>query len=93
MKRSKIVMILASLLPLFLFVFPMWNITLEAPQYPIPLGINIHLNYMEGAHDNDIQNISLHIQNTSKYLLQLTNTISDISPKINFHNKFSGLPP
>lgn len=50
--------------------------------------INIGNN---SINDNDIQNISLHIQNTSKYLLQLTNTISDISPKINFHNKFSDM--
>jgi hypothetical protein len=59
MKRSKIAMILAAILPLFLFVFPMWNITLEAPQYPVPLGINIHLTHMEGAHEGDIQNIDI----------------------------------
>jgi hypothetical protein len=59
MKLSKILMIAAAILPLFLFVFPMWNITLEAPQYPIPLGIDISLNKMEGANEGDIQNIDL----------------------------------
>ena len=59
MKLSKMLMIAAAVLPLFLFVFPMWNITLEAPQYPIPLGIDISLNKMEGAHEGDIQNIDL----------------------------------
>jgi len=59
MKLSKILMLAAAILPLLLFVFPMWNITLEAPQYPIPLGINISVNSMEGAHEGDIQNIDL----------------------------------
>jgi hypothetical protein len=59
MKLSKALMIAAAVLPLFLFVFPMWNITLEAPQYPIPLGIDISINKMAGAHEGDIQNIDL----------------------------------
>ena len=44
MKKSKVLMILGSLLLLGLFVFPLWNITLEAPQYPIPLGMDIYIN-------------------------------------------------
>lgn len=59
MKLSKILMLAGAILPLFLFVFPMWNITLEAPQYPIPLGIDISINSMAGAHEADIQNIDL----------------------------------
>lgn len=59
MKQSKIIMLAAAVLPLMLFIFPLWNITLEAPQYPIPLGINIFINSMEGAHEGDIQNIDL----------------------------------
>lgn len=49
--------------------------------------INIGNNAINNS--TDIENIALHIQDTSKYLLQLTNTISDISPKINFQNKIS----
>lgn len=59
MKRSKILMIIGSLLLLGLFVFPLWNITLEAPQYPIPLGMNIHINHFSDAHPHDIKNINL----------------------------------
>ena len=59
MKKSRILMILAALLPLFLFVFPLWNITLEAPQYPIPLGMNIHINDFSDANPYDIKNINL----------------------------------
>lgn len=47
------------LLPLALFVFPLWNITLEAPQYPIPLGMEIYINDFVDTHPHDIKNINL----------------------------------
>ncbi|MEX0289968.1 MAG: hypothetical protein AB3N14_12740 [Flavobacteriaceae bacterium] len=59
MKKSKILMILAALLPLLLFVFPLWKITLEAPQYPTPLGMYIHINDFSDANPHDIKNINL----------------------------------
>ncbi len=52
-------MLFAVLLPLGLFLFPLWNITLEAPQYPIPLGMNIHINDFSDANPHDIKNINL----------------------------------
>jgi hypothetical protein len=59
MKRSNIIMLIAALLPLGLFLFPLWNITLEAPQYPIPLGMNIHINDFADANPHDIKNINI----------------------------------
>lgn len=59
MKLSKILMILAALLPLLLFVFPLWRITLEAPQYPTPLGMMIYINDFADVNPFDIQNINL----------------------------------
>ncbi|MBL4938864.1 MAG: hypothetical protein JKY16_00985 [Lutibacter sp.] len=59
MKKSKVLMIVGSLLLLGLFVFPLWNITLEAPQYPIPLGMDIHINKFVDTHEFDIKNINL----------------------------------
>jgi hypothetical protein len=59
MKKSKLLMIVGPLLMLGLFVFPLWNITLEAPQYPIPLGMNIHINKFSDVHEFDIKNINL----------------------------------
>jgi hypothetical protein len=59
MKLSKTLMIIGSLLPLLLFIFPMWNISLEAPQYPIPIGINIYIDHFEGDQEGDIQNFDL----------------------------------
>ena len=50
-------MILGSLFLLGLFYFPLWNIMLGAPQYPEPLGMNIHINGIRGVNEFDIQNI------------------------------------
>ena len=60
MKKSKVLMIIGSFLLLGLFAFPLWNITLEAPQYPITLGMDIHIDKFVGANDEfDIKNINL----------------------------------
>jgi len=59
MKKSRIVMCLGVVLTLGLFIFPLWNITLEAPQYPIPLGMDIYINDFADAHPHDIKNINL----------------------------------
>lgn len=52
-------MLIAALLPLGLFLFPLWRITLEAPQYPTPLAMNIHINDFSDVHPHDIKNINL----------------------------------
>ncbi len=52
-------MFIAVLLPLGLFFFPLWKITLEAPQYPTPLGMYIHINDFSDVHPHDIKNINL----------------------------------
>jgi len=59
MKKSKLLMIVGSLLLLGLFKFSLWNITLEAPQYPIPLGMDIHITKFTDTHEHDIKNINL----------------------------------
>ena len=59
MKKSKIAMFVGVILPLALFLFPLWNITLEAPQYPIPLGMDIYINDFADTHPHDIKNINL----------------------------------
>lgn len=59
MKKSQILMIVGSILILALFVLPMWNILLIAPQYPDGIGMDIWINKIVGANPNDIQNINL----------------------------------
>ncbi len=57
MKKSGILMILGTALLLGLFYFPLWNITLGAPQYPEPLGMDIYISGIQGEEEFDIQNI------------------------------------
>lgn len=59
MKLSKYLMFSAAILPLFLFVFPMWSISLEAPQYPIPLEVVIFIDHLGEGNFGDIQNFDL----------------------------------
>ncbi len=57
MKKASILMILGAALLMGLFVFPLWNIKLGAPQYPEPLGMNIYIDGIQGMNEFDIQNI------------------------------------
>ena len=59
MKKSKLLMALGVLLLLPLFVLPLWNITLRAPQYPDDIGMDIHITKFEDAEPNDIKNINI----------------------------------
>ena len=59
MKQSNYLMILAALTLLGLFFLPMWNITLEAPQYPDPIGMDIHIDRFTDAQPNNIKNINI----------------------------------
>lgn len=52
-------MLLSSIILLGLFTMPIWNITLEAPQYPTPIGMNIHITKLSDMNPNDIKNINL----------------------------------
>jgi|SaaInlV_135m_DNA_3_1039749.scaffolds.fasta_scaffold12485_2 copper chaperone NosL len=59
MRKSQILMIIGPLLLFALFVMPMWQITLGAPQYPEPLGMNIWINKIVDMNPNDLKNINL----------------------------------
>lgn len=52
-------MILGALLLLPLFTLPLWNITLEAPQYPDSIGMDIYITRFKDAAPNDIKNINI----------------------------------
>ncbi len=51
-------MITASLILGFSFLFPLWSISLNAPQYPEGLGIYIYVYKLEGHKDNDLNSIN-----------------------------------
>lgn len=59
MRKSRIVMVTAALLLFAPFFFPIWRIVLEAPQYPIPLGMDIHITKIVDMNPHDVKNINL----------------------------------
>lgn len=56
--KSKIILTSASLLLLLTFLFPLWSIDLEAPQYPEGIGLRIWINQITGLHPNDLNSIN-----------------------------------
>jgi copper chaperone NosL len=48
----------AAIAILGVFAFPLWKISLHAPQYPQGLGIDIWIHRIEGATPHDLQNIN-----------------------------------
>lgn len=57
-KKSKAIVIFASLLLLLTFLFPIWYIDLEAPQYPEGIGLEIWINKITGQKPHDLENIN-----------------------------------
>jgi len=55
----KILMILASLMLLGIFLFPIWRITLIAPQYPGGITMYIWINKITGETPGTLQNINI----------------------------------
>ncbi len=55
----RILMTSAILFVASLFVFPMWKITLEAPQYPDGLAMYIWIDKITGSTDYTLQNINI----------------------------------
>ena len=55
---SKITLAVAALALGLMYVFPLWSITLEAPQYPEGIGMYIQINNVTGHKTNDLDNIN-----------------------------------
>src|SRR5690606_19488279 len=57
--KSVFFMILACCCLAAVFLFPLWQITLEAPQFPEGLQLNIWVNKLSGSSKHIIQNINI----------------------------------
>ena len=57
-KIPRILILLASVLMIGVYLFPLWSVRLTAPQYPEGLGMQIRINTVEGATENDLNNIN-----------------------------------
>jgi len=55
---SKKIILISSLILVGIYFFPIWNIDLQAPQYPEGLGLRIWINQINGAKEFDLQNIN-----------------------------------
>jgi len=56
--KSKILIIIGALIIMLTFVFPLWYIDLEAPQYPEGIGLEIWINQIVGQNPHDLANIN-----------------------------------
>ena len=56
--KSKLLIIIAALMVMLTFVFPLWYIDLEAPQYPEGIGLQIWINQIVGQNPHDLENIN-----------------------------------
>ncbi len=59
MTKSRIFMVLACISLAMVFLFPLWQITLDAPQFPGGLHLNIWVNKFSGSGKHIIQNINI----------------------------------
>ena len=57
-KSSRTLLAVAALLLGAAFLFPLWRIALQAPQYPEGLGLEIRVNTVTGVKPQDLQNIN-----------------------------------
>lgn len=55
---SRIIVLMAALLLSLTYYLPLWEISLEAPQYPEGLGLEIWINQMQGQNPGDLNKIN-----------------------------------
>jgi copper chaperone NosL len=56
--RARILVAIAALLLAVTYAVPLWQIRLQAPQYPEGIGMKIHLSDVRGLKPNDLDNIN-----------------------------------
>ncbi|WP_235291274.1 hypothetical protein [Portibacter lacus] len=59
MKLPRILIFLAGILLISLFIWPMWKITLLAPQYPDGVQMHIYINKIGGKTPGTLQNVNI----------------------------------
>ena len=83
-KASTIAMWGAAAAILGVFVFPLWRISLHAPQYPQGLGIDIWIHRIEGATPHDLQNI-----NGLNHYIGMKAIVPDSIPELRYMKYFA----
>lgn len=57
-RNSKVLMAIAALLLVGVYFVPIWQISLDAPQYPEGLGLEIWVNTVDGQNPHDLSKIN-----------------------------------
>ena len=83
-RASTIAMWTAAVAILGVFVFPLWKISLHAPQYPQGLGIDIWIHRVEGATPHDLQNI-----NGLNHYIGMKAIVPDSIPELRYMKYFA----
>lgn len=55
---SRLIVLAAALALVALYFVPLWQINLDAPQFPEGIGLLIRINTIDGVHPHDLQNIN-----------------------------------
>lgn len=58
MNVSRLLTIISCIVLIPVHFFPIWSISLEAPQYPEGLGLYIYINKITGQKEKDLENIN-----------------------------------
>ena len=56
--KNRVLLGIATLLLLAVYIFPLWQIRLQAPQYPEGLGLKIEINTVKSLHPHNIETIN-----------------------------------
>lgn len=75
--RNRIIIAAASLLLVVMYFTPLWRISLEAPQYPEGLGLNIMLDTVEGQNFRDLEKI-----NNLNHYIGMQQIVPDAIPEL-----------
>ena len=57
-KQNRVLFAAASIILIMVYLFPIWRIDLNAPQYPEGIGLKIWVDNISGKNPNDLQNIN-----------------------------------
>jgi hypothetical protein len=77
--RSRLMLGLAALLLVGMYVFPIWSVFLNAPQYPEGLGMQIRVNTVTGIKPNDLENI-----NNLNHYIGMKRIVPETIPELRF---------
>ena len=68
--HPRIFMVLASIILVLVFFFPIWRITLIAPQYPTGITMYIWINQITGESAGTLENINILIHYVGMQLIE-----------------------